>query len=97
MFSLLLTLLTRAATPCSCCPGRLFPAVYPAYAATTNVPQEVEVVATNNSGSSWTRPTILGDRSVAHITDKPWIAYGPTGVLAALWRNAYPPYNPTSN
>ena len=77
-------------------PGAVVSGGLPGLPATKTVPQEVEVVATNNSGSSWTSPTILGHQSVAHITDKPWIAYGPTGVLAALWRNAYPPYNPTS-
>ena len=77
-------------------PGAVVSGGLPESSGDENCAQEVEVVATNNSGSSWTRPTVLGDQSVADITDKPWIAYGPTGVLAALWRNAYPPYNPTS-
>jgi hypothetical protein len=64
--------------------------------ASKNVPQEVQVVTTANSGGTWSTPTTLGDESVQHITNRPWIAYGPTGVLAALWRNAYPPYNATS-
>jgi len=68
----------------------------PGLPATKDTPQEVEVVTTNNSGTSWSLPKVLGDESTPHITNRPWIAYGPTGVLAALWRNANPPYNPTS-
>jgi hypothetical protein len=60
------------------------------------VPQEVQVVTTGDSGQTWSTPTALGNESVQHITNRPWITYGPTGVLAALWRNAYPPYNPKS-
>jgi hypothetical protein len=59
-----------------------------------NVPQEVQVVTTPDSGLTWSTPTTLGNESVQHITNRPWVAYGPTGVLAALWRNAYPPFNP---
>ena len=50
--------------------------------ASKNVPQEVQVVTTANSGSTWSTPTTLGNESVEHITNRPWIAYGPTGVLA---------------
>jgi hypothetical protein len=68
------------------------------------VPQEVRVVTTDDSGVTWSEPARFGDEQVAHITNRPWIAYtsvqqgrnGPTGVLAVLWRNAYPPYNPSS-
>jgi hypothetical protein len=81
-------------------PGDLVPSILPARV----VPQEVRVVTTGDSGSTWSNPTTLGDESVTHITNRPWIAYtsvrqgrnGPTGVLAVLWRNAYPPYNPRS-
>jgi hypothetical protein len=62
----------------------------------TFVPQEVQVVTTGDSGNTWSTPTALGNESVQHTTNRPWIAYGPTGVLAALWRNAYPPYNSKS-
>jgi hypothetical protein len=84
------------------------------------------VVATDDSGLSWSSPAVLGNEPVTHITNRPWISYtsvfkhrhgederdkhrhgederdnqqgsnGPTGVLAVLWRNAYPPYNPAS-
>jgi hypothetical protein len=64
--------------------------------ARKNVPQQVQVATTSDSGRNWSNPTALGNESVAHITNRPWIAYGPTGVLAALWRNAYPPYDPSS-
>jgi hypothetical protein len=64
--------------------------------ASKNVPQEVQVVTTGDSGRTWSTPTTLGNESVQHITNRPWIAYGPTGVLAVLWRNAYPPYNAQS-
>src|SRR5258708_4898714 len=65
------------------------------------VPQEVGVVTPGDSGFTWSQPATFGDEPVAHITNRPWIAYtsvqqgrnGPTGVLAVLWRNAYPPYN----
>jgi hypothetical protein len=61
-----------------------------------NVPQEVRVVTTSDLGSTWSTPISLGNESVAHITNRPWIAYGPTGVLAVVWRNNYPPYDPKS-
>jgi hypothetical protein len=68
-----------------------------------NVPLGVAVVTTADSGNTWSFPWLLGDEAGAHITNRPWIAYtsvqdgtGPTGVLAVLWRNAYPPYNPGS-
>jgi hypothetical protein len=64
--------------------------------ASKSVPQEVQVVTTKNSGRTWSTPTAMGDESTPHITNRPWIAYGPTGVLAVSWRNAYPPYNPQS-
>ena len=60
------------------------------------VPEEVRVVTTADSGRTWSTPTAMGNESVPHTTNRPWIAYGPTGVLAVLWRNAYPPYNPKS-
>lgn len=62
----------------------------------SSVPQEVQVVTTGDSGHTWSTPTALGNESVSHTTNRPWITYGPTGVLAVLWRNAYPPYNPKS-
>jgi len=64
--------------------------------ASKNVPQEVQVLTTGDSGRTWSKPTTLGNEPVEHITNRPWIAYGPTGVLAVLWRNAYPPYDATS-
>jgi hypothetical protein len=72
--------------------------------ATRVVPQEVRVVTTGDSGVTWSEPAVFGDEQVPHITNRPWIAYtsvqqgrnGPTGVLALLWRNARPPYNPAS-
>ena len=54
------------------------------------------MVTTSDSGHTWSTPTALGNESVQHVTNRPWITYGPTGVLAVLWRNAYPPYNATS-
>jgi len=60
--------------------------------ASKNVPQEVHVVTTRDSGRTWSTPTTLGNESVQHVTNRPWIAYGPTGVLAVVWRNAYPPF-----
>jgi hypothetical protein len=65
-------------------------------AAGKNVPQEVQVVTTGDSGRTWSTPATLGNESAEHITNRPWISYGPTGVLAVLWRNAYPPYDPSS-
>lgn len=73
-------------------PPATVPGGLPGLSPAKNTPQEVEVVTTNNSGASWSKPTVLGDQSTPHITNRPWIAYGPTGVLAALWRNANPPY-----
>lgn len=60
--------------------------------AKMSVPERVQVATTGDSGSRWSTPTTLGNEPVAHITNRPWIAYGPTGVPVALWRNAYPPY-----
>ena len=80
---------------CSC-PGLRSPAVSPAFRRRRTSPKKSRSLTTTNSGSTWSTPTTLGNESVQHITNRPWIAYGPTGVLAALWRNAYPPYNPTS-
>jgi hypothetical protein len=96
-------------------PGHLVTGGLAGLPASRNVPQEVEVVATDDSGLSWSSPTVLGNESVTHITNRPWIAYtsvlkhrgedepnhqqgsnGPTGVLAVLWRNAYPPFNKAS-
>jgi len=77
-------------------PGNQIPGGLSGLSASKNVPQEVQVVTTADSGSTWSTPTALGNESVPHITSRPWIAYGPTGVLAALWRNAYPPYDPQS-
>ena len=71
--------------------------------ASRNVPLGVAIVTTSDSGNTWSFPWLLGDEAGTHITNRPWIAYtsvqdgtGPTGVLAVLWRNAYPPYNPRS-
>jgi hypothetical protein len=71
--------------------------------ASRNVPLGVAVVTTSDSGTTWSFPWLLGDEAGPHITNRPWIEYtsvqdgtGPTGVLAVLWRNAYPPYNPGS-
>jgi hypothetical protein len=64
--------------------------------ASKNVPQEVRLVTTRDSGRTWSTPTTLGNEPVEHITNRPWITYGPTGVLAVVWRNAYPPYDASS-
>jgi hypothetical protein len=85
-------------------PGHLDPSGLAGLPTSRNVPQDVEVTATRDSGISWLQSTVLGDEAVTHITNRPWIAYtsvqggpnGPKGVLAVLWRNAYPPYNPAS-
>jgi hypothetical protein len=85
-------------------PGDLVPGGLAGLPPTRVVPQEVRVVTTGDSGFTWSNPTTLGDEPVTHITNRPWLAYtsvhqgrnGPTGVLAVLWRNAYPPYNPAS-
>jgi hypothetical protein len=96
-------------------PGHLVPGGLAGLPPSRNVPQQVEVVTTADSGLSWSSPTVLGNEAVTHITNRPWIAYtsifkhrgehepkhqpgsnGPTGVLAVLWRNAYPAYNPAS-
>jgi hypothetical protein len=85
-------------------PGHLVSGGLAGLPASRNVPQEVQVVTTGDSGFTWSNPTVLGDEPVTHITNRPWIGYtsvqqgsnGPTGVLAVLWRNAYPPYNPAS-
>jgi hypothetical protein len=84
-------------------PGHSVPAGLAGLSAGRNVPQGVAVVTTADSGNTWSFPWLLGDEAAAHITNRPWISYtsvkdgsGPTGVLAVLWRNAYPPYNPGS-
>jgi hypothetical protein len=64
--------------------------------ASKNVPEEVQIFTTSDSGQNWSTPVSMGNEATQHITNRPWIAYGPTGVLAASWRNAYPPYNPSS-
>jgi len=76
--------------------GQMVPGGLAGLPATKTVPQGVEVTTTRDSGRTWSNPTVLGDQPVPHLTNRPWIAYGPTGVLAVLWRNAYPPYNPGS-
>jgi hypothetical protein len=73
-------------------PGQRGSAAQPGLSASANAPQEVQVATTRDSGNRWSNPVTLGDESGAHITNRPWLAYGPTGVLAALWRNAYPPF-----
>ena len=75
-------------------PGYLAPSGLPGLPPSKSVPQEVDVTTTADSGGTWTQPTVLGNQSTTHITNKPWIAYGPTGVLAALWRNALPSLQP---
>jgi hypothetical protein len=85
-------------------PGDLLPGGLAGLPPSRVVPQEVRVVTTADSGFVWSKATTFGDESIVHITNRPWIAYtsvqqarnGPTGVLAVLWRNAYPPYNPRS-
>jgi hypothetical protein len=81
-------------------PGHTVPGGLAGLSASRNVPFGVAVVTTADSGSHWSLPWLLGDESGPHITNRPWIAYtsvkdgaGATGVLAVLWRNAYPPYN----
>jgi hypothetical protein len=77
-------------------PGNMVPGGLPGLSASKIVPQEIQVVTTRDSGGTWSTPTTLGNESVQHITNRPWINYGPTGVLAVSWRNAYPPYDPQS-
>jgi BNR/Asp-box repeat len=77
-------------------PGNMVSGGLAGLPASKNVPQEVQVLSTTNSGKTWSTPVTLGNESTQHITNRPWIAYGPTGVLAASWRNAYPPYDATS-
>ncbi len=84
-------------------PGHTVPGGLAGLSASRNVPFGVAVVTTADSGNHWSLPWLLGDEPGPHITNRPWIAYtsvqdgsGPTGVLAVLWRNAYPPYNPGS-
>jgi hypothetical protein len=86
-------------------PGDLVTGGLAGLPASRVVPQEVRVVTTDDSGFNWSDPATLGDEAVTHITNRPWIAYtsvrqgrhGPTSVLAVLWRNAYPPYDPASD
>jgi len=84
-------------------PGHTVPGGLAGLSASANVPFGVAVVTTANSGNTWSFPWLLGKESGAHITNRPWMAYtsvkdgsGATGVLAVLWRNAYPPYNSKS-
>ena len=84
-------------------PGHTVPGGLAGLSTSRNVPFGVAVVTTADSGNTWSFPWLFGDEAVTHITNRPWIAYtsvrdgtGPTGVLAVLWRNAYPPYNPGS-
>ena len=86
----------KVASRCCSCRGIRSRAVSQAFPVSKNIPQEVQVFTTGDSGSTWSTPTTLGNESAQHITNRPWISYGPTGVLAALWRNAYPPYNAQS-
>jgi hypothetical protein len=76
-------------------PGARVPGGLPGLSPNRNVPQQVQVLTTANSGTTWSTPISLGNESTVHLTNRPWIAYGPNGVLAALWRNAYPPYPAT--
>jgi hypothetical protein len=85
-------------------PGRVVPGGLAGLSASRNVPLGVAVVTTADSGNTWSFPWLLGNEVGAHITNRPWIAYtsvkesaGATGVLAVLWRNAYPPYNPAGD
>lgn len=41
-----------------------------------------EVYVTENSGESWTGPTVIN----APGGDRPWIEFGPTGLLGVMWR-----------
>src|SRR5262245_12718212 len=77
-------------------PGAKVAGGLPGLSPNKNVPQTVQVLTTTDSGNTWSSPISLGNESTPHITNKPWIAYGPNGVLAALWRNAYQPYNPAT-
>jgi hypothetical protein len=84
-------------------PGHVVPGGLAGLSPSRNVPLGVAVVTTADYGNTWSFPWLLGDETGAHITNRPWIAYtsvkdgnGTTGVLAALWRNANPPFNPGS-
>jgi hypothetical protein len=49
---------------------------------------ENEVYVTNDAGQTWQGPTLVGE-TPPNQRFKPWIAYGPTGVLALVWRTQY--------
>ena len=47
------------------------------------------VYVTSDSGATWRGPARLAEQGGAKRYD-PWIAYGPTGALGAMWRTGYP-------
>jgi hypothetical protein len=49
---------------------------------------DVAIYQTHDSGSTWARPVLLGE-APQNKRVKPWIAFGPTGVLVAAWRTQY--------
>ena len=51
--------------------------------------RQLAVFATEDSGKTWTGPVIAGETAGASI-NKPWIAFGPKGDLAVMWRALNP-------
>jgi len=49
---------------------------------------ENQVYVTSDSGQTWQGPTLVGE-TPPNQRFKPWIAYGPSGVLALVWRTQY--------
>jgi hypothetical protein len=49
---------------------------------------ENQVYTTRDSGRTWHGPTLVGE-APANLRFKPWIAFGPTGQLALVWRTAH--------
>jgi hypothetical protein len=47
-----------------------------------------EVFVTHDSGKTWQGPAVVAEKP-ANPRFKPWIAYGPTGQLALMWRTRY--------
>lgn len=46
----------------------------------------LEVYITNDAGQTWTGPTVIAAPGAA----KPWIEFGPTGLLGVMWRTIAP-------
>ena len=51
----------------------------------------MKVIVTNDAGAIWSGPVTIPNRVAADGADfKQWMAYGPTGVLGAMWRKERP-------